>query len=202
MDHRTGQAGQQRNGRPVNGVAVVDSSQSGRPSPAEVRIRRAVWQWITPLLPMAVMTAVLFTTAGTEMPPPGGVPGVVAFWAVLLLLGSVLPSRFGITLTPSAAVVHNVRRRTIPWADIQAIQVQSTAGIKSIVLHEANGRSTELRAPTTGFLSWDRHFNEKLHTIETWWHTHRGPDWTPITPPPAWWNTPPTPDRNPFAPPK
>ncbi|MCX5235545.1 hypothetical protein OG824_10015 [Streptomyces prunicolor] len=40
---------------------------------------------------------------------------MVAFWAVLLLLGSVLPSRFGITLTPSAAVVHNVRRRTIPW---------------------------------------------------------------------------------------
>lgn len=162
----------------------------------------AVWQRITPLLPMAVMTAVLFTTAGPEMPPPGGVPGVVAFWAVLLLLNGVLPYRLGITLTASAAVVHNVRRRTIPWADIQAIQVQSSAGIKSIVLHEANGRSTELRAPTTGFLSWDRHFEKKLHTIDTWWQTHRGPDWTPIPPPPAWWNTPPTPGRNPFAPPK
>ncbi|MGW0833638.1 hypothetical protein [Streptomyces prunicolor] len=51
-------------------------------------------------------------------------------------------------------------------------------------------------------MSWDRHFNEKLLTIETWWQTHRGPDWTPIPPPPAWWNTPPTPDRDPFAPPK
>lgn len=180
----------------------MDSSPSGRPSPDEVRIRMAVWQRTTPLLPMAVVTAVLFTTSGTEFRPPGGLLGVVAFWTVLLVLGNILPSRFGITLTPSAAVVHNLRRRTIPWSDIQAIQVQSTAGIKSIVLHEANGRSTELRAPTTGFLSWDRHFNEKLHTMETWWQTHRGPDWTPIPPPPAWWNTPPTPDRDPLAPPK
>ncbi|WP_405949129.1 hypothetical protein OG588_24170 [Streptomyces prunicolor] len=162
----------------------------------------AVWQRITPFLPTAVGTTVLFIASGTEFHPPGGLSGVVTFWVAVLVLGNILPSRFGITLTPSAAVVHNVRRRTIPWAEIQAIQVQSTAGIKSIVLHEANGRSTELRAPTTGFLSWDRHFNEKLHTIETWWQTHRGPDWTPIPPPPAWWNTPPTPDWNPFAPPK
>ncbi|MFJ9375284.1 hypothetical protein [Streptomyces sp. NPDC101455] len=151
---------------------------------------------------MAVVTAAFYTAPGTDISPPGGVPGAVAFWVTLLVLGNILPFRLGITLTPSAAVVHNLRRRTIPWADIQAIQVQSSAGIKSIVLHEANGRSTELRAPTTGFLSWDRHFQDKLHTIETWWQTHRGPDWTPIPPPAAWWNTPPTPDRNPLAPPK
>ncbi|WP_328681788.1 hypothetical protein [Streptomyces sp. NBC_00343] len=180
----------------------MDSSPSGRPSPAEVRIRMAVWQRITPFLPMAVITAVFYAAPGTDISPPGGVPGAVAFWIALLVLGNLLPSRFGITLTPSAAVVRNVRRRTIPWSDIQAVQVQSSAGIKSIVLHEANGRSTELRAPTTGFLSWDRHFQDKLHTIETWWQTHRGPDWTPIPPPPAWWNTPRTRDGDPLVPPK
>lgn len=126
----------------------MDSSPSGRPQPAEVRIRMAVWQRTTPLLPLAVLTTVLFTTAGTEFP------------------------------------------------------LRSTMGIRTIVLHEANGRGTELRAPTAGFLSWDRHFEKKFHTTETWWQTHRGPDWTPIPPPPAWWNTPPTPERDPLAPPK
>ena len=180
----------------------MDSSPSGRPQPAEVRIRMAVWQRVTPFLPLAVLTTVLFTTAGTEFPPPGGVPGVVAFWVAVLVLGNVLPARFGITLTPSAAVVHNVRRRTIPWSDIQAVQRQSTMGVRTIVLHEANGRSTELRAPTTGFLSWDSRFEKKFHTIETWWQTHRGPTWTPIPPSQAWWNTPQPPDRDPLAPPK
>ncbi|MFD4556001.1 hypothetical protein ACFWP5_17060 [Streptomyces sp. NPDC058469] len=147
------------------------------------------------------MTAALFITSRTEMPPPGGLPGLVTFWIVLLALATLLPAYFGITLTPSAAVVRNVRRRTIPWSDIQAIQIESTLGTKSIVLHEANGRRTRLRAPTTGFPVWDRHFEEKFHTIGTWWLTHRGPDWTPTPPPPTWWNTPPTKERDPFTPP-
>lgn len=180
----------------------MDSSESGRPSPAEVRYSATAWQRVTPLLPLTVLNVALLVTSWTGTPPPDEVTALVTIWIGLLFLGVLLPSWFGVTLTPSAAVVRNVRRRTIPWADIQAIQTESTLGTKSIVLHEANGHRTELRAPTTGFLSWDRHFDEKLHTMETWWQTHRGPDWTPIPPPPAWWNTQPPSDRNPFAPPK
>ncbi len=39
---------------------------------------------------------------------------MAAFWTVLLVLGALLPSRLGITLTPSAIVIHTFRRRTIP----------------------------------------------------------------------------------------
>ncbi|MGH1554427.1 hypothetical protein ACRAWF_28255 [Streptomyces sp. L7] len=109
--------------------------------------------------------------------------------------------RFGITLTPSAVVVHNLRRRTIPWPDIQAVQPESLLGTTTIVLYEANGRRTRLRAPSTGFPARDRHFEEKFHTIGTWWLAHRGPDWTPFPPRPAWPTAPQAPDENPFAPP-
>ncbi|WP_234337092.1 hypothetical protein [Streptomyces xylophagus] len=138
----------------------------------------------------------------TRRPPPDAVTAWLTIWFGMLVLGALLPSFFGVTLTPSAAVVRNIRRRSIPWADIQAIRIESILGTKSIVLHEANGRSTRLRAPTTAFLAWDRRFEEKFHVIGTWWLTHRGPDWTPAPPPPAWWIAPPTQERNPFAPPK
>lgn len=183
-------------------MTEVESSPSATSSPGEVRYRMTVWQRATPFMPTVVATAVLFVTSRNEIPPPGGLPGLVTFWIVLVVVGALLPAYFGVTLTPSAAVVRNIRRRTIPWADIQAIRIESILGTKSIVLHEANGRSTRLRAPTTAFLAWDRRFEEKFHVIGTWWLTHRGPDWTPAPPPPAWWITPPTQERNPFAPPK
>lgn len=149
------------------------------------------------------MTAVLFITTGTEPPIPGGLAGLVTFWIVVLVLGAVFPSRFGVTLTPSGAVVHNLRRRTIPWADIQAVRIESVLGTRSVVLHVADGRRTELSAPRSGFLAWDRHFEEKFHVIGDWWMTHRGPDWSPAPPPPspAWRDTPSTAERDPFAPP-
>lgn len=129
-------------------------------------------------------------------PDPYLVPAVTA-WAALLLLALVIPTRFGITLTPSAAIVHNLRRRTIPWADIQAIQIEPLLGSRTVVLHEASGRRTRLRAPITGPLSWDRRFEEKFHTIGQWWLAHRGPDWTPLPPPGAPWGGPTAPGGGP-----
>ncbi|MFJ2891856.1 hypothetical protein ACIO53_38030 [Streptomyces sp. NPDC087305] len=128
---------------------------------------------------MAVLTAVLYLTPGTEFRPPGGLPAVTAFWIVLLVLGALFPSRLGITLTRSAIVVHTFRRRTIPWSDIQTMKIETILGSRTVVLHEATGRRTELGVPTTGFLVRDSRFEEKFRTVEAWWTTHRGPDWTP-----------------------
>ncbi|MHB9860539.1 hypothetical protein [Streptomyces sp. YIM S03343] len=118
----------------------------------------------------------------------------------------IIPAPPGITLTPSAAIVRRVRKRTIPWSNVQAIQVESYAGSRTVVIYEAGGRRTRLRAPITGFLSWDRGFEEKFHTIGRWWLAHRGPDWVPVPPPwAAWWLGPPVPgvrSGNPYASPE
>ncbi|MFJ3422224.1 hypothetical protein ACIPN8_38535 [Streptomyces sp. NPDC086082] len=169
----------------------MGSSPDAASPPDEIRIRTTAWQRTTPLLPLAVLTAVLYLTPGTEFRPPGGLPAVAAFWIALLVLGTLVPSRLGITLTRSAIVVHTFRRRTIPWSDIQDMKIETTLGSRTVVLHETNGRRTELGVPTTGFLVRDSRFEEKFRTIEACWTTHRGPDWTPASQSLAW--SPPAP---------
>ncbi|MFI6407929.1 hypothetical protein [Streptomyces sp. NPDC050548] len=144
-----------------------------------------MWQRTAPALPAVFATTVLFINIRTGMPRPGGLLGLATFWILLLTVKTVFPPRFGITLTPSAAVVHNLRRRTIPWSDVRGIHTESIRRTTTIVLYEANGRFTRLRAPSTGFHGRDRHFEEKFHVIENWWLTHRGPDWSPVSAPPA-----------------
>jgi hypothetical protein len=108
---------------------------------------------------------------------------IVGLWLAMPLLAMILPPHFGITLTQSAAVVHHFRRRTIPWSEVQAIRIEFSQGRRTVVIYEANGRRTRLWAPTTGFLRWDRRFEEKFHAIGRWWLDHRGPDWTPVPAP-------------------
>jgi hypothetical protein len=82
-----------------------------------------------------------------------------------------------------------------------SVQIESLFGSRTVVIYEAGGRRTRLRAPITGFLSWDRRFEEKFHTIGRWWLDHRGPDGAPVPPPKAQWGGPPASDGNPYAPP-
>jgi hypothetical protein len=80
-------------------------------------------------------------------------------------------------------VVHDLRRRTIRWADVQGIWVESSMGVRRVVICEAGGRLTRLRAPITGFMSQDAAFEEKFQAIGEWWLRHRGPDWAPLPQP-------------------
>jgi len=94
------------------------------------------------------------------------------FIVLLFLVGTLMSWSFGITLTPTEARVHNLRRRVIRWSDVRAVTVEAQLGTRFVVLHEAN-RRTRLRAPATGLLMRDRRFEEKYHTIGQWWLDHR-----------------------------
>ncbi|MFF7986606.1 hypothetical protein ACFZDK_47285 [Streptomyces sp. NPDC007901] len=178
-----------------------ERSQVEAMSSAEcVRYRLTRLQRLLSALPSVIVTAfqvLLWLSGGSS----GPVLFTLAMWAVLLPVALIVPRPFGVTLTPSAAVVRNLRRRTIPWSNVQAVRVESLLGSRTVVIYEAGGRATRLRAPITGFLNWDRGFGEKFHTIGRWWLDHRGPDWVPVPPPAMWWQGPVTPDGNPYAPP-
>ncbi|MFJ8996019.1 hypothetical protein ACIRQH_37140 [Streptomyces sp. NPDC102279] len=152
------------------------------PGHEEIRFRLGTWQRLASMLPMAV-------PAGFGTVEHVGRPGFeswIQFLLIMLVLGVAvvsLTSLFGITLTPSAARVHNLRRRTIPWASVQSVRVEPIMGVRVVALYEADGRRTRLRAPTTGFLQWDRGFEEKFHVIGQWWLANRGSDWVPVPPP-------------------
>ncbi|MFE7351797.1 hypothetical protein ACFU8Q_01035 [Streptomyces sp. NPDC057543] len=162
-----------------------------------IRYRLTRLQRLLPMLPATVIMAAVQVLIWLDGGPVG--PSLSAVVLPFVLLIAWRP--FGVTLAQSAAVVHNLPRRTIPWADVQAIQVESIFGGRTVVIYEAGGRRTRLRAPITGFLNWDRAFEEKFHIIGRWWLDHRGPDWAPVPPPGAWWGGPPVPGGNSFAPP-
>lgn len=182
---------------------LVEKSQVAATPPEHVyvRYRLTVLQRLLPALPglvVVVPSQVLLWLNGGSL-ASAVVPGLL-IWGVLLPLVQIISRRFGVTLTPTAAVVHNLRRRAIPWADVQAIQIESVLGSRAVVIYEAGGRHTRLRAPMSGFLSWDRGFEEKFHTIGRWWLQHRGPDWVPVPPPGVWWGGPPASHGNPYTP--
>lgn len=182
---------------------LVEKSQVAATPPEHVyvRYRLTVLQRLLPVLPgfvFVVPSQVLLWLDGGSL--ASTVVPVLLIWGVLLPLVQITSRRSGVTLTPTAAVVHNLRRRTIPWADVQAIRIESVLGSRTVVIYEAGGRHTRLRAPMSGFLSWDRGFEEKFHTIGRWWLQHRGPDWVPVPPPGVWWGGPPAPNGNPYTP--
>ncbi|MET8287304.1 hypothetical protein AB0M86_15850 [Streptomyces sp. NPDC051639] len=103
-------------------------------------------------------------------------PRVLAMVPLLLVTLElwVLGHYVGVTLTPEAVVVHNLRRRTIPWTDVAEVAVEPVTGGRRVVLYETGGRRTPLRMPSSGFLSPDRRLDDKVATIRGWWLAHGG----------------------------
>jgi hypothetical protein len=76
----------------------------------------------------------------------------------------------GADLTPKFIDAHGVlRSRRIPWNQIVGIHIEKTLTGRRVVIYEYDGRRTRLRAPISVFLSRDRRFEEKFHTIERQW---------------------------------
>lgn len=99
-------------------------------------------------------------------------------WIALLLLDRWC----GVTLTPDAAIVRNLRRQVVPWSAVRDITVEYRACNRTVMLWEA-GRRTRLRAPLTGPLMRDPHFDEKYRLIVDY-RLARGEDgWAPSPPP-------------------
>ncbi|MFD8739519.1 hypothetical protein ACFV06_32040 [Streptomyces sp. NPDC059618] len=157
----------------------------GAESPGSVgRIRyRASWRQILPLgVAFGIMALTQWSNLAMSAHAHGGMPGVplesrtlaVGLPIVLAVELWMLGHHFGISLTPEAAVVHNMRRRTIPWTDVAEVAVEPITGGRRVVLYEWDGRRTPLRMPSSAFLSRDPRFDEKAATIRSWWLANGG----------------------------
>ena len=143
------------------------------PGTGSVRIRSTFGQWLWLLA--TVTGAIVLTQAGLAFAFRGA-PGVteqmfvsVATFAVTWSVLSALMFRWqGVTLAPDGLHVHSLQARTIRWADIASVSTDRMLGTTYVIVWEASGRSTRLRAPTTGLLAWDRDFEAKYQTITTW----------------------------------
>jgi hypothetical protein len=106
--------------------------------------------------------------------PEQGVLSVATFAVTWSVLSALLFRWQGVTLAPDALHVHNLQVRTIRWVDIASVSTDRMLGSTYVIVWEASGRSTRLRAPTTGLLAWDRDFQAKYQTITAWHQALRG----------------------------
>jgi hypothetical protein len=101
----------------------------------------------------------------------------------LWILAGLLIRSFGVELTPGSAMVRGLRRRSVPWSQVQAVvQHRGRDGTWCVQLILESGRPVTLKAPTTwGGLGGHRYARD-FHRIGQWWLAHRGESWRPLRP--------------------
>ncbi|MGV8847022.1 hypothetical protein [Tessaracoccus sp.] len=92
---------------------------------------------------------------------------------LILVAAAFWISTFGIRLNPQSLQVIGIRRRTIPWTQIQTITTVTRYRELQVKLTLTNGTHVRLRAPST-ILAGHRttQYNRDLHTIQQYWHNH------------------------------
>jgi hypothetical protein len=148
------------------------------PGTGSLRIRSTVAQWLWLLGAMTVMivlvqgglAAVFRGTPEVAGQVFSSVATFVMTWGVV---SGLLFRWQGVTLAPDGLHVHNLQARTLRWTDIAVLDTDRVLGTTYVIVRETSGRSTRLRAPTTGPLAWDRDFEAKYQTITRWHHALR-----------------------------
>lgn len=127
-----------------------------------------------PLLVGAAVFLLLWQLQGAQRDRLTGPMLAVAFAAEFVAF-----RWFGVTLTSTDAIVHNLRRRRVPWSAIQGVTQESVLGARRVLLWTSGSERIPLRAPTTFLGLGGKRFDEEFHAIGRWWLEHRGPGWAP-----------------------
>lgn len=134
-------------------------------------------------IPLSVVGAVALTfvlgcAAGLSLGVLGAGADGALIWrelgtaAGVVLLGAVLNTAFGVTLTPRDLVMRGLIRRRVAWSDVVAITQESTLGARYVRLWTRSGRARRLRAPFTQFGVGRRRFDADFAVLQQWWQTH------------------------------
>lgn len=105
-----------------------------------------------------------------------GFPGLI----IGLLVGGGLyqwSNRWGCTLEDDAIVIEAVRKRRIPWTQVQAISYNISRLSTAATIIDEKGRTWMLRAPAHSSFAPDPLLRAKMTEIENFWKAHRGSDW-------------------------
>jgi hypothetical protein len=117
---------------------------------------------------------------------PMGRPWVALFGLVIgcLNVGLGLALRFfGIDLTPGFAVVRCLRRRRVPWGEVQAVvSNDGKYGTSVVRLILDNGESVRLPLSKNHWRKGNAQCERDFHRMVQWWITHRGESWRPVHP--------------------
>ena len=101
-----------------------------------------------------------------------------ALAGLVLIVMAAMTWWVGTSLTARGVVVHALPTLVIPWDDVQQIEVVSSLGISTVVVHHGRAalgttRRTRLAAPTSGPMGYDAHFQDKVGVLRSSWAAHR-----------------------------
>ena len=108
--------------------------------------------------------------------------GLAPLWlmGLAIVAQALWALNWGVDLTPESANLRGIRRRSIPWQEVQAVLRYEQTGSSMVRLILENGKPVTLRAPARlwglGGAAYDRDF----HRIGQWWLAHRGESWRPV----------------------
>lgn len=147
---------------------------------ATVRMRTPRVGWMM----LLVAGAVWFL--GSLIPSPDGNWDPFPLVVGGVFVGEALWMRtFGIDLTPESANVRGIRRRSVPWSQVQAVLGYRQLGADRVALVLDSGERVVLRVPSTYWGSGAAtaaKYREDFHRLGQWWLAHRGPSWRPVRP--------------------
>jgi hypothetical protein len=90
---------------------------------------------------------------------------------------------FGVDLTHDFAVVRGLRKRKVPWAEVQAVvSDDGKYGTSVVRLILDSGELVRLPFPTSYWRKGNAECERDFHRIDQWWITHRGGSWRPVLP--------------------
>jgi hypothetical protein len=89
---------------------------------------------------------------------------------------------WGVDLTPESVNLRGVRRRSIPWQEVQAVLRYEQVGQARVQLIPEEGKPITLRAPTRLWGMGGAGYERDFHRIGQWWLAHRGESWRPVRP--------------------
>jgi hypothetical protein len=140
----------------------------------KIRVARFDWMWI---LAFGGIWFAATAQGGMRESPEFSTWRLVLGFA--FLAEALWVRSFGIDLTRESAIVRGVRRRSIPWQEVQAVLCHSQLGSGRVSLVLENGTRLTLRAPTTYLGIGRARYERDFHRIGQWWLAHRGESWRP-----------------------
>jgi len=93
---------------------------------------------------------------------------------------ALLIRTFGVDLTPECANTRGLRRRSIPWSQVQAVLNHRQLGTMRVSLVLESGQRVTLRAPSTWWGLGSTEYGVDFDRIGHWWLDHRGELWRPV----------------------
>jgi hypothetical protein len=149
---------------------------------ATVRIRtqRVAWMGLLVAGPVWFLAALI-----PLLGPDRGSNPFPLFLSLMFVGEAFLIRSFGIDLTPQSAMVRGLRRRSVPWSQVQAVLRYQQLGCDRVTLVLEDGQRLNLRTPATFWGSGAataHRYEQDFHQIGQWWLAHRGPSWRPVRP--------------------